>query len=164
MARDQQFRTYPNAAGIHDALGALRVRGRTLVTTNGCFDLLHAGHVQYLYEAAAMGDILVVGVNCDAVVRKHKGPKRPLQNEADRCMLVAALRMVDYAFIFHEDDPRAFLDILKPDIHVKGGDYDAESIIEKPVVERGGGVVRTVPFLQGRSTSQLVARCRDAGE
>lgn len=160
MARDQQPRTFRSVAAISREVAPLRAQGKTLVTTNGCFDLLHAGHVRYLYDAAAMGDILVVGINCDAVVRKHKGANRPLQSEDDRCALVAALRMVDCAFIFDEDDPRAFLDILKPDIHVKGGDYAADAIIEKPVVERNGGVVRTVPFLDGRSTSRLVDRCR----
>jgi rfaE bifunctional protein nucleotidyltransferase chain/domain len=107
-----------------------------------------------------MGDILVVGVNCDEVVSRQKGPHRPLQSEQDRCAIVAALEMVDFAFIFREDDPRQFLSVLKPQVHVKGGDYVAEEIIERAEVEAHGGVVRTVPFLEGRSTSALVKACR----
>jgi rfaE bifunctional protein nucleotidyltransferase chain/domain len=149
---------------VRSATAALRAEGRTLVTTNGCFDILHAGHVQYLYEAAAMGEILAVGVNCDDVVRRHKGPGRPVQNEEDRCRIVAALEMVDFAFIFREEDPREFLAVLKPDTHVKGGDYVASDIVERAVVELNGGMVRTVSFVDGRSTSRLVELCRHAAD
>jgi D-beta-D-heptose 7-phosphate kinase / D-beta-D-heptose 1-phosphate adenosyltransferase len=152
-------------AGAHEVAQRMRnarAAGKTLVSTNGCFDILHAGHVQYLYQAAQLGDFLVVGVNCDEVVRRHKGPGRPVQGQADRTMIIAALEMVDYAFVFEEDDPRAFLEILRPDIHVKGGDYDADTIIEKAVVETHGGRVQIVPFLTGRSTSSIVARTAGA--
>jgi len=147
---------------VEDAIAGMRRAGRTLVTTNGCFDVLHAGHVHYLHEAAALGDILVVGINRDEVVRRHKGHDRPLQSEQDRCRIVAALRMVDYTFIFGEDDPRAFLAVLKPDFHVKGGDYSADSIIEREVVEQHGGKVVTVSFLTGRSTTSIVSRYHGA--
>ncbi len=148
-----------SAEAVRNAISSLRMQGKTLVTTNGCFDLLHAGHVRYLAEAARLGDILVVGVNCDEVVRRLKGNGRPLQNERDRRDIVASLRVVDYAFIFQENDPRAFIEILRPDIHVKGGDY-SENIIEKPAVEKGGGIIRIVSYLDGHSTTSLVTAIR----
>jgi rfaE bifunctional protein nucleotidyltransferase chain/domain len=150
------------ALEVKSAIAGARGRGKTLVTTNGCFDIIHAGHIQYLSEAAQLGDILVVGVNCDNVVQTLKGSGRPLQNENDRATIVANLSMVDYAFIFREDDPRAFLEILRPDIHVKGGDY-SEEIIEKPVVEKYGGKIEIVSFLQGRSTTSLVEKIKIHG-
>ncbi|HMD69045.1 MAG TPA: adenylyltransferase/cytidyltransferase family protein [Chitinivibrionales bacterium] len=155
-------RAFQNAAQVRDAIAPLRAQGKTLVTTNGCFDIIHAGHVQYLTEAAALGDILAVGINCDDVVARLKGKGRPLQNEQDRLSIVASLIMVDCAFIFREDDPREFIEILRPNIHVKGGDY-SEEIIEKPVVEKFGGRIRIVSFLAGRSTTTLVERMRTAG-
>jgi len=140
----------------------LRALGKTLVTTNGCFDLLHAGHIRYLAEAATLGDLLVVGINSDASVKRLKGPARPLQNEYDRALIVASLAMVDAVFIFGEEDPRAFLEILRPDVHVKGGDYPND-IIEKPVVEKYGGRVRIVSLYKGFSTSSMVSKIRSAG-
>ncbi len=154
-------RAFQTAAQVRDAIAPLRAQGKTLVTTNGCFDIIHAGHVQYLAEAAALGDILVVGVNCDNAVARLKGKGRPLQGEQDRLSIVASLVMVDCAFIFREDDPREFIEMLRPDIHVKGGDY-SEEIIEKPVVEKFGGRIRIVSFLAGRSTTSLVQRMRSA--
>lgn len=144
------------AAGL---LSVLRQAGKTLVTTNGCFDLLHAGHIQYLYDAAALGDTLAVGINSDTTTRRLKGAGRPLQPEMDRCRIIAALEMVDCAFVFEEDDPCDFIKILKPDIHVKGGDY-TNDIIERDAVEEHGGVVKIVPFLKDRSTTSLVERIR----
>lgn len=145
--------------GVHDVqkvVEPLRKLGKTLVTTNGCFDLLHSGHVGYLYDAAMLGDILVVGINSDASVARLKGPSRPIQKERDRALLVGALKVVDYAFIFTEDDPCAFLEILRPDVHVKGGDYSSERLPETRVVERYGGRVVIVPFSKGYSTSHLI--------
>jgi rfaE bifunctional protein nucleotidyltransferase chain/domain len=152
-------KVFSSALEIKNAIASARNKGKTLVTTNGCFDILHAGHVQYLSDAAGQGDILVVGVNCDLVVQQLKGPGRPLQNEADRVMIMASLCMVDYAFIFREPDPRTFLEILRPDIHVKGGDYSS-NIIETQVVEKHGGKVKFVSFLKDRSTTSLVEKIR----
>lgn len=149
--------TFQSAPELKAAIEPLRKQGKTLVTTNGCFDIIHAGHILYLTEAARLGDILAVGVNCDKVVQKLKGKGRPLQNEQDRLAIVASLRMVDFAFIFREDDPRQFLEILRPDVHVKGGDY-SEEIIEKPVVEKHGGKIKIVSFLKGYSTTSLIAK------
>jgi rfaE bifunctional protein nucleotidyltransferase chain/domain len=143
---------------VADFLRPLRAGGKTLVTTNGCFDLLHTGHVKYLLEAASLGDLLVVGINSDASVRKLKGISRPIQKGADRAFLVASLKMVDCAFLFEEDDPRAFLEVLRPDIHVKGGDYLPERLPEKETVEKHGGVIRMLNFEQGYSTSSIVDR------
>lgn len=138
-------------------LDALRAAGKSIVTTNGCFDLLHAGHVQYLTDAASYGDVLVVGINSDASVRLLKGPQRPIQKEYDRMLLVGALKVVDYAFIFNEPDPCAFIDRIKPDVHVKGGDYRPEQLPETRVVEKTGGRVVIVGFAPGYSTSGIIA-------
>ncbi len=135
----------------------LKKKGKTIVTTNGCFDILHAGHIQYLSETASQGDILVVGVNSDDVVRKLKGGNRPIQDENARVSIIGALKMVDCAFIFYEYDPRAFLKVIKPDIHVKGGDY-SEDIIEKPVVEAHGGRISIVSYINGCSTTDILSK------
>jgi rfaE bifunctional protein nucleotidyltransferase chain/domain len=150
---------FPDAAAVRDHFFPLRAAGKKLVTTNGCFDILHSGHIRYLAEAKTCGDILVVGINSDESVRRLKGPTRPLQHENDRALLVGALKSVDAAFIFREDDPCAFLEILRPDVHVKGGDYTRD-MIEREVVERHGGVVKIVPFVKGYSTTSLVEKIR----
>jgi D-glycero-beta-D-manno-heptose 1-phosphate adenylyltransferase len=157
MKQKPGINAFQTASEVRDAIAQFRKQGKTLVTTNGCFDIIHAGHIQYLAEAARQGDILAVGVNCDAVVQKLKGKGRPLQNEQDRLAIVASLRMVNFAFIFREDDPRQFLEVLRPDVHVKGGDYP-ENIIEKPVVEKHGGKIRIVSFLKDHSTTSLIAK------
>ena len=142
-------------------LAPLRSQGRTLVTTNGCFDIVHSGHIRYLTEAAALGDFLVIGVNADATVARLKGPGRPVRQEDDRLRVVAALSMVDGAFIFREDDPRTFLTVLKPDIHVKGGDY-TEGIIERETVEQYGGRVAIVSYVNGFSSTAIIGKMRSA--
>jgi glycerol-3-phosphate cytidylyltransferase len=134
----------------------LRKSGKTCVTTNGCFDLLHSGHIRYLHDAAMLGDILVVGINSDRSVSRLKGPARPVQKEHDRAFIVGSLKMVDYVFIFPEPDPCAFLERLKPDIHVKGGDYTPEKLPETSVVEKHGGRIAIVPFINGYSTTSLI--------
>lgn len=148
-----------SAQSVKDAIGDIR-QHKTVVTTNGCFDIIHAGHVQYLTEAARLGDILIVGINSDAVVRKLKGNMRPVQCEQDRLHIMASLRMVDYAFIFPEDDPRAFLEIIRPNIHVKGGDY-SQDILEKQVVEQWGGRIQIISFLKDHSTTSVVQKIKN---
>ena len=150
---------FPTVQAVADFLAPLRAQGKTLVTTNGCFDLLHGGHVQYLTEAAALADILVVGVNCDAVIKKLKGNDRPLQPEDARAAIIGSLKVVDAAFIFYEDDPLTFLEILRPTIHVKGGDY-SENIIEKPIVEKYGGKIQIVSFLNGFGTTSIINKIK----
>jgi glycerol-3-phosphate cytidylyltransferase len=148
-----------NAEAVAEYLIHARSEGQSVVTTNGCFDILHAGHIQYLIDAKKLGDILVVGIICDEIVQKLKGNQRPVQCEEDRVAIVSALRMVDCAFIFREEDPREFINVIKPDVHVKGGDY-TEDILEKEVVEANGGKIVIVPFKKGRSTSDIVRKIR----
>lgn len=152
-------KVFNDARELSAWLAPLRAKGMRLVTTNGCFDIIHSGHVRYMGEAAGLGDLLVVGVNADEVVTRLKGPGRPVRKEDDRVLVVAALCMVDAAFVFREDDPRAFIEILKPDIHVKGGDY-TQDIIEREAVERNNGRVAIVSYLEGFSTTSVVKKIR----
>ncbi len=138
-------------------------RSFRLVFTNGCFDLLHAGHVQCLNEARSLGDRLVVALNTDASMRRlEKGPERPLVDEGSRAGVVAALECVDFVTLFDEDTPRALIAALLPDVLVKGGDYSADRVAGAGVVERAGGRVAIVPLLPGHSTRALIAKIRRA--
>ena len=134
----------------------LKVEGKRIVFTNGCFDLLHIGHVRYLEEAKALGDVLVVGVNSDASVRKLKGPKRPILPEAERAEILSGLGCVDYITLFDEIDPLKLITSLRPNVLVKGGDWTKEQTVGKEVVERSGGEVVIIPFVKGASTSNLI--------
>ena len=136
-------------------------RDRAVVFTNGCFDLLHRGHTDYLAAARALGDFLVVGLNTDASVRRLKGPGRPIIPEGDRARILAALECVDAVTLFDEDTPAALITALVPDILVKGGDYEAETIAGADVVRAAGGRVVVLPFVAGRSTSELIRRIRE---
>ena len=137
-------------------------RERRLVFTNGCFELLHRGHVEYLAQARALGDVLVVGLNSDASVRRLKGEGRPLAAEADRAAVVAALRCVDAVTVFDEDTPLELISTLLPDVLVKGGDYHLDDIVGREVVEEAGGEVRVLPFVVGYSTTKILDRLKDA--
>jgi len=141
---------------------ALRLRqGRRLVFTNGVFDLLHAGHVRLLEAARAMGDLLIVGMNSDASVRGlGKGPNRPICSESDRAEVLGALRCVDAVVVFDERTPAALIEALRPEVHVKGGDYRADELPEAPLVRSYGGQIAIVPLLEGRSTTETL---REAG-
>ncbi|HEX8495748.1 MAG TPA: PfkB family carbohydrate kinase [Actinomycetales bacterium] len=138
-------------------VATVRARGGTVVATGGCFDVLHAGHLQVLREARALGDALVVLLNSDASVRRLKGPGRPAHAAADRVRLLEALRVVDAVVVFEDDDPVDTLRRLRPDVWVKGGDYTADVLPETPVVEAAGGRVVVVPFLAGHSTTRLLS-------
>jgi len=140
----------------------LRAEGKRIVFTNGVFDILHAGHVTYLDQARALGDVLVLGLNADESVRRLKGPDRPVNTDADRALVVAALRSVDHVVIFGDDTPLAIIETLLPDVLVKGGDYTRDTIVGADVVEASGGAVRTIPLLEGRSTSSIINRVRTA--
>jgi len=136
-----------------------RRRGKTVVFTNGVFDVLHAGHVDYLERAKGLGDLLVVGLNTDASARRlGKGPERPVNTLEDRARVIGALRCVDAVLSFDEDDPREVISRLKPDIHVKGGDYRPEDMPETAVVESYGGKVVILPLLPGRSTTAVLKK------
>lgn len=134
----------------------LKKEGKKVVFTNGCFDILHVGHLRYLEQAKEQGDILVIGVNSDASVRRLKGPTRPINSELDRAEILAGLRAVDYTVIFEEDTPVELIEELKPSIHVKGGDYKKEDLPETEVVERNGGEVRILMLVDGKSTTSVV--------
>ncbi len=135
-----------------------RPRTIRLVFTNGCFDLLHRGHVEYLDQARRLGDFLVVGVNSDASVERLKGPGRPVVPQADRALVVAALEAVDAVTLFEEDTPRALIRSLLPDVLVKGGDYSPDQVVGREEVEEAGGEIRVIPLIRGRSTSDLITR------
>ncbi|HEY8484859.1 MAG TPA: D-glycero-beta-D-manno-heptose 1-phosphate adenylyltransferase [Longimicrobiales bacterium] len=137
-----------------------RPRDLRVVFTNGCFDILHRGHVEYLYAARQLGDVLVVGLNTDDSVRRLKGPSRPLVQQEDRAIVLASLACVDAVTLFDEDTPQALIAALLPDVLVKGGDYRLEEVVGRAEVEAAGGRVVLLPFLDGRSTTALVRRIR----
>jgi len=139
---------------------ALRAGGRKLVVTNGCFDLLHVGHVTYLETARNLGDALLVGVNGDAAVRELKGADRPVNEESDRAAVLAALQSVDGVCIFAERTATRFLSMAQPDIYVKGGDYTLDTLNkdERQAVEEAGGRIVIIPFVSGKSTTALLAK------
>ncbi|WP_431973645.1 D-glycero-beta-D-manno-heptose 1-phosphate adenylyltransferase [Micromonospora haikouensis] len=140
-----------------------RGAGRSVVFTNGCFDVLHPGHVRYLEQARALGDLLVVAVNSDGSVRRLKGPDRPVNPVEDRVALLAALACVDHVVIFEEDSPAGLIEVVRPDVYVKGGDYPPEMVPEAPLVRRLGGQVRTLGYVPDRSTSAIIDRIRAHG-
>jgi D-beta-D-heptose 7-phosphate kinase/D-beta-D-heptose 1-phosphate adenosyltransferase len=138
-----------------------RAKGKRIVFTNGCFDLLHVGHTRYLQAAKSLGDLLVVGVNTDASVRSlEKAPDRPIVPEAQRAEVLAALGCVDFVVLFAEPDPGRLIEAIRPDVLVKGGDWAPDKIVGRDVVEARGGVVRTIPLVPGMSTTALLQRIR----
>ena len=140
--------------------GRLRAEGKTLVFTNGVFDLLHVGHVRYLAQARALGDALVVAINSDACVRELKGDDRPIVTELERAEILAALRQVTYVTIFDDLSPRSLIAKVLPDVLVKGGDYGLDEIHGREEVEAAGGRVVSLPFIEGASTTQIVERMK----
>lgn len=148
-----------NSNELIDPLDHVR-KNKKVVFTNGCFDLLHVGHVRYLQEARAQGDILVVGVNSDASVKLLKGEERPLQSEGDRAEILASLCCVDFATIFDEDTPEELIKKVRPDVLVKGGDWPIDKIAGSSFVLSYGGEVRSLQFVHGRSTTLLVEKMK----
>lgn len=138
----------------------LRKEGKKIVFTNGCFDLLHVGHIRYLREAKKLGDVLVIGLNSDSSVKKIKGAGRPIQNEKDRAEILSALEMVDYVVIFGEQTPEKLILKLKPDIQAKGGDYKLENIPEKRALESCGGKLKILTLVDCESTTDLIEKIR----
>lgn len=131
-----------------------------IVFTNGCFDLLHIGHVRYLQEARRLGTLLVVAVNSDKSVQVLKGPTRPIQNENDRAEILAALACVDYTFLFDEQTPERVIKAIKPDVLVKGGDWKIEQIVGSDFVLKNGGQVKSLNFVNGKSTTSLIEKSK----
>jgi len=138
-----------------------KASAKTIVATNGCFDILHIGHLSYLSESKALGDILVVGVNSDASVRQLKGSGRPINSEQDRAELLAALKPVDYVVIFEELDASNFLREVKPDVYTKGGDYHPTELPEYSTTQEIGAKIEIINLVEGKSTSALVDRIKD---
>ncbi len=137
-------------------------QGHTVVFTNGCFDILHAGHVQYLNKAKALGDVLIVAINSDASVKRLKGEKRPINTATDRAYILKNLKAVDAVLCFEEDTPLAVIETLLPDVLVKGADWAVEDIVGREVVEAHGGSVQTIPLLEGRSTTSTIEKILNA--
>jgi rfaE bifunctional protein nucleotidyltransferase chain/domain len=141
-------------------LSEARDAGKKAVFTNGCFDIIHAGHVTYLAQAKRLGDILIVGLNSDESVSRLKGPSRPVNNYADRAAVMSALKPVDYVVEFTEDTPLELIKAIKPDIITKGGDYTPENIVGADFVTANGGEVVVIPFVPGKSTTGIISRMK----
>jgi D-beta-D-heptose 7-phosphate kinase/D-beta-D-heptose 1-phosphate adenosyltransferase len=145
---------------LKSELEGIREQGKKIVFTNGCFDILHPGHLRYLWKARQMGDYLVVAVNSDRSVKEIKGPSRPILNQDTRSEIVAALGFVDGVIVFDEENPLRVIEILLPDVLVKGGDWSEDRIIGADVVRRAGGAVRVIPFVEGFSTTGVVEKIK----
>ena len=143
------------------AVGA-RNNGKRVAFTNGCFDLLHRGHVHVLRAARACADLLIVGINSDQSVKQIKGPARPVLPESDRCELVGAMEMVDFVVLFNEPDPYSLISAIRPDVLVKGGDWNTDKIIGGDLVEEAGGEVVVVPYIKGFSTTEIIERIKNS--
>lgn len=133
---------------------------KKIVFTNGCFDLLHVGHVRYLKEAQKLGDVLIVGINSDASVKRLKGPTRPVQNENDRSEILASLKAVTHTILFDQDTPLELIKLIQPDVLVKGGDWPIERIVGHEIVLERGGVVKSLNFVEGRSTTNIISKAK----
>ncbi len=153
-----------NGEGLRRTRARLRAEGRRLVFTNGCFDILHVGHVRYLQQARALGDALVVAINSDRSVRGLKGEGRPVMNEAERAEMLAALACVDFVTVFDEDSPRRLIAELLPDVLVKGGDYALAEIHGREEVEAAGGRVVALPYVEGASTTGIIEKMKSLRE
>lgn len=152
-----KIKSLPEALRV---VNSWKAQGKKIVFTNGCFDLLHLGHVDYLEKARNMGDKLVLGLNTDNSVSRFKGPDRPIQDEKSRARVLAALEFVDLIVLFDEDTPLALISAVLPDVLVKGSDYLAENIVGADVVKKAGGVVKTVALVEGYSTSKIVEKIK----
>ncbi len=138
----------------------LKQQGKKIITTNGCFDILHRGHAFYLQEAKKLGDVLVVGINSDASVKSLKGEGRPINKAIDRAFLISQLKSVDYTFIFEESLPIDFLKKIAPHVHVKGGDYQVEALPEYKILQSLGAKIVTIPFVEGYSTTSTLKKMK----
>jgi len=142
-------------------LSAWRFKNKKIIFSNGCFDILHRGHVEYLYKASLLGDILVLGLNTDKSVQKIKGPKRPVVDQQSRAIVLSALEFVDAIVFFDEDTPYNLIKTVQPDILIKGDDYKPEDIVGADIVEQKGGKIKTIPLTEGFSTSQLIEKLKN---
>lgn len=143
---------------LQTLLNLLRKENKTIVTTNGCFDILHVGHVRYLEETKKFGDVLIVALNSDKSVKSIKGEGRPINNELDRAEILCALRSVDYVVLFDEKSPADLLAEIKPDVHTKGADYTMETLPEAKIITENGGRVEFIKFVEGKSTTSTIEK------
>ena len=134
--------------------------GKTIVFTNGCFDIIHAGHIAYLNDSKKLGDILVIGLNSDDSVKRLKGPSRPYNNINDRAVVLSALKPVDYVSVFEEDTPLELITAILPDVLTKGGDYNPDNIVGADVVRAGGGKVIVINYVEGKSTTLIIDKLK----
>ncbi len=148
-------------ATARDIVLQWKAEGKKVVFTNGCFDILHLGHVDYLEKARSLGDKLVLGLNTDDSVSRFKGPQRPIQDQNSRAHILASLQFIDMVVLFNEDTPKDLISALIPDILVKGSDYLAENIVGADVVKLNGGVVKTIEFVPGYSTTRIVDKIKN---
>lgn len=159
----EQYRARCLSPDIIEAKVAdLKAEGKRIVTLNGCFDLLHVGHLHMFYEASKRGDVLIVALNSDASIRGYKGPSRPITPLSERLQMVSALRFVDYVTFFEEATPVALLEKIKPDVHVNGVEYGKECI-EADTVKRHGGRIELIAFIEGKSTTNTIAKLQERG-
>lgn len=143
---------------IRALIDVIHHSGKTVVTTNGCFDILHVGHVRYLEKTKSFADYLIVLLNSDKSVRSIKGPSRPVNNENDRAEILSALRCVDYVVLFDEDSPRDLLDEMKPDVYTKGADYTMDTLPEADIMKKNGTRVEFIDFVEGKSTTKTIEK------
>lgn len=149
-----------NQSNLEQVLSEYRKENKKIVFTNGCFDLLHIGHVRYLEQAKSLGDILIVGINTDASVQVLKGPTRPIQNENDRAEILASLKAVDHTILFGEQTPLELIKEVKPNLLVKGGDWKPEQIVGSDFVLANGGQVKSLQFVNGKSTTSIIEKSK----
>lgn len=147
-------------AKVEELVNQIKKQGKTIVATNGCFDILHVGHVRYLKKSRSFGDVLIVGLNSDTSVKSIKGPDRPINNENDRAEVLCALSSVDYVVLFDEDSPRDLLDLIKPNVYTKGADYTLKTLPEADVVLKNNGWVEFIDFVEGKSTTKIIDKIK----
>ena len=146
---------------ISEIVTSLKAKGKKIVFTNGCFDILHVGHVRYLKEAKALGDILILGLNSDYSVKSLKGSNRPINNESDRAEVLSALKAIDYVVIFDEKTAENIVGEVKPDIYAKGGDYSIDTLPEAKIVAEHGGKTVLLQLVDGKSSTNIINRCKE---
>ncbi len=147
---------FQDACNLHE-----KFKNQKIVFTNGCFDIIHTGHIRYLQQAAKLGDILIVAVNSDDSVRRLKGEERPINGEDDRCEVLAAMEFIDFVVVFEQDTPAELIERIRPDVLVKGGDYTPDQVVGKDIVEAYGGKVEIIPFVQGKSSTNIINRIKN---
>ena len=145
---------------INKAIDNLKSSNKTISFTNGCFDIIHRGHIEYLAQASELADVFIIGLNTDASVSRLKGADRPVQDEDARAIILAALEFVDYIIYFNEDTPYELINIVKPDYLIKGSDYKPEDIVGFDILQKYGGKVNTIDFIEGYSTSKIIDKIR----